>query len=430
MGYQSENRSAVIDYIASGAKQERQGMLGLEVEHHVLFYNGTQVTYAAHDKPVGVRDVLEHLSTWYPNRDYNARHELLGLSGQDGTITLEPAAQLEISVAPHELVRHVDAAYQRFRNRTDAYLTVRGAMLVPSGYHPVLRAQELELIPKRRYDHMDDFFASIGSHGDQMMRASSSTQVSIDYADEADAVRKMRVAAALAPVLAAITDNTPVFESRPNLVPIRRLEIWREVDNARCGTPPHLFEAGYGFGTYVDWLFDTSPIFVPRASADGDVTTQPAYTTPARDVYAHAPMSRADVEHLLSMFWPDVRLKQFVEIRPADSLPPHAIAGYVALIKGLFYAEASLAAIEDALGTDAGTASTRGAWPIAEHDVTTAIAQIQEKGFAAHLYAGQTLRDWEDFLFCLARQALPEDERAYLTPLADFAADKPWWCVR
>ena len=429
MGYERENRIAVIDYIASGAKHGRPGMLGLEVEHHVLFYDGSQVTYAAHENPVGVQNVLEHLSTWYPHRDYNARHELLGLSGEDGTVTLEPAAQLEISVSPHELVRHVDAAYQRFRLRTDAYLTVRGATLVTAGYHPVRKAQELELIPKQRYGHMDDYFASIGSHGDRMMRASTSTQVSIDYANEADAVRKMRIAAAMAPVLAAIADNTPVFESHPNMVPVRRLQMWREVDNARCGTPPHLFEADYGYGRYVDWLFDTSPIFVPRRTADGSVATHPAYTTPARDVYANAPMAREDVEHLLSMFWPDVRLKKFVEIRPADGLPAHVIAGYVALIKGLFYAESSLAAIEETLGVDSDAASTRAAWPIDACDVTTAISAIQELGLAARLYAGLTLCEWEDLLFGLAREALPEDERAYLDPLEEFAADKPWWNV-
>ena len=429
MGYESENRSAVIDYIASGAKQGHLGMLGLEVEHHVLFYDGSQVAYAAHDKPVGVRNVLEPLATWYPHREYNARHELLGLSGEDGTVTLEPAAQLEISVAPHELVRHVDAAYQRFRERTDAYLTVRGAMLATAGYHPVYKAQELELIPKQRYGYMDDYFASIGSHGDRMMRASTSTQVSIDYSNEADAVRKMRVAAVLAPILAAIADNTPVFESRPNLVPIRRLQMWREVDNARCGTPPHLFEANYGYGTYVDWLFDTSPVFVPRHAADGSVTTHPAYTTPAREVYAAAPMSREDVEHLLSMFWPDVRLKKFVEVRPADGLPAHVISGYVALIKGLFYAEPSLVAIEETLGVNPDVAATHGAWPISEGDVAQAISDIQTMGFEARLYAGRTLREWEDLLFRLAREALPEDERAYLDPLVGFAADKPWWHV-
>lgn len=430
MGYENENRAAVVDYIASGAKPERLGKLGLEVEHHVLFYDGSQVAYASHGRPVGVRDVLEHLATWYPAREHNAKHDLLGLSGIDGTVTLEPAAQLEISVAPHELVRHVDAAYQRFRTRTDAYLAARGATLVTAGYHPVRKAQELELIPKQRYGHMDDYFASIGSHGDRMMRASTSTQVSIDYADEADAVRKMRVAAALAPILAAIADNTPTYDGRPNPIPIRRLQMWREVDNTRCGTPPHLFEAGYGFGTYVDWLFATPPIFVPLTSSNGTVTTRPAYTTPARNVYAAAPMSRADVEHLLSMFWPDVRLKRFVEIRPADGLPVHVIAGYVALIKGIFYAESSLAAIEKALGVAPGASSTRDAWPIGEGDVTAAIRRIQEEGFAARPYSGRTLREWEGLLFRLAREALPEDERAYIDQLVDFAADKPWWGVR
>lgn len=144
------------------------------------------------------------------------------------------------------------------------------------------------------------------------------------------------------------------------------------------------------------------------------------YKTAADEGYADAPMEKDDVEHLMSMFWPDVRLKRFVEIRPADCMPLPQVLGYAALIKGLFYSEASLAAIESTLGVEDDR------WPLSSDDVSDAITSIQAHGFEGEVY-GRKLADWEDTLFSLARETLPKDEAAYLSPLEEFAHDKPWW---
>ena len=328
-------------------------------------------------------------------------------------------------------MQDVEHAYKHFRSLVDPILATDNAHLEAHGYHTTRRAEDLTLIPKRRYDFMNAYFDHIHSDGERMMRASSSTQVSVDYSSEADAVRKMRVASALSPILAAITDNTQVFEGEENHVPIRRLQLWREVDNLRCGTVPGVFSEGFGFDAYADWLLRTPPIFVTRPAANyprGE-RLRPFFDTPAAKAYTDAPMTLSDVEHLTSMFWPDVRLKLFVEIRPADSLPEQSILGYAALIKGLFYSDASLGAMEKALGVNAHAALTRGAWPLTKADVDRSIEQIQAHGMDGLVY-GETLQAWEDRLFSLARAALEGDEQAYLAPLEDFATHKPWWKVR
>lgn len=418
-----ENRRRLVAFFESGVKKPQDvGRLGVEVEHHVVAEDGSPVSYEPTQGRVGVRDVLAYLSSWYPQRAYNENHDLLGLAGEEGSITLEPAAQLELSAAPYKDIGDVARAYHHFLGRANGFLESYGASLVAKGYHPTRKAQELTLIPKRRYDFMDSYFAAIGSHGDRMMRASASTQVSVDFSSEADAVRKMRVASALAPILAAITDNTPVYEGGQNAVPIRRLQLWREVDNLRCGTVPGVFSEGFGFKDYAAWLLRTPPIFVTRPSADDPQGPhlRTFFSTPASKAYGDAPLGEADVEHLASMFWPDVRLKKFVEIRPADSLPEELVLGYTALIKGVFYSDESLLSIEEELGVDAGAASTRGAWPFTAQDVQASISQIQAYGLDGMAY-GTSLSSWESMLFSLATDALPDDEREYLLPLADFA---------
>ena len=425
------NRQRLIEFFEAGAKGDTGiNALGVELEHHVLTDEDKPVSYDPRAGRVGVREVLKYLAAWYPEKSYNLEGDLLGLAGEEGSVTLEPAAQLELSAAPYSQVDEVKAAYEHFYAHVGEFLGGRGAHLISLGYHPTRKAQQLSLIPKRRYDYMNAYFKKIGSHGDQMMRSSASTQVSVDFADEADAVRKMRVSAALAPVLAAIADNTPIFEGEANHTPIRRLQLWREVDNRRCGTVPGIFEEGFGFERYADWLLGTSPIFITRPPADAPdaAPMQLYFDEPASVAYGDAPMSKADVEHLISMFWPDVRLKHFVEIRPADSLPLEPMLGYTALVKGLFYSEESLRAIEDALGVDSDAAAMRGAWPLAKEDVDAGIAEVQAHGHAGVVY-GRTLAAWEEFLFSLARAALDENEAAYLAPLEDFAATKPWWQV-
>lgn len=413
----SANHERIVAYLKAGIRNaDDVGNLGLEVEHFVVTKEGeSPAYYRAHDGIAGVCEILERIEGEFPDPILSPEGALIGRVGPAGSVTLEPASQMEISLAPHKRIAEVEAGYQLFRQTVDPLLEERGLKLAAYGYHPTARALDLPLIPKSRYRFMNDHFAAKGTHGERMMRASASTQVSVDFSSEADAVRKMRVAAALAPVLAAISDNTPVFEGEPNRRHIARFALWRDVDNDRCGVIPGIFDEGFGFDRYADWILGTSPIFTSRKAPDGSgVVEQEAHGRTAEELYADVPMTEADIEHVLSMFWPDVRLKRYVEIRPADSLPEEYLAGYVALIKGIFYSQESLRALEDALGVQDGR------WPLDAAAVNRAALLIEQEGERADVY-GTPLAAWSDLLFSLAGEALPDDERPFLKRLERFA---------
>lgn len=425
-----DNRQSLIDYFKSGSK-ELDRKLGVEVEHFIIMEDdGTPFTYDAQGSIPGLQDVLNHLLRTYPAMFQNTEGELIGCANEEASVTLEPSAQIEVSIAPFESIADIGSAYQHFREALDPYLAEHGAKLVNAGYHPTRKAEELTLIPKERYRLMDKHFADLGTLGLRMMRASASTQVSIDYSDEADAVRKMRVASALAPVLGAIADNVAVYEREVGAYPLVRLAVWRNVDDARCGVVPSVFDPDFGFGAYADWLLSTSPIFINKKNADGTTTPQAESTRPSGEIYADTAMTKEDIEHLISMFWPDVRLKRFVEIRPADSLPQEYLEGYAALVKGLFYSEESLRALEDAFGVTKDEQG-RAIWPLSEQDVEDAITAIRRQGYAATFYGdhAKSLRDWEDLLFSLAKSALSTDEQPFLEPLEQFALNKNWTLI-
>ncbi len=417
MAYYEENRQAIISYFQQGSRGDALSQnLGVEIEHFVVrTENNKPVPYrgASEEGFFGVADLLQNLSALYPKKTYGLEGDLIGLASSEASITLEPAAQIEISIAPYESIETILSVYEAFREQVDPFLARHGCKLVAKGYHPSAKALDLPLIPKKRYQFMNDYFQLIGTHGERMMRASASTQVSVDFKDEADAIRKMRLAQALAPILSLITDNSSVFEGAPTTKPLERFNLWRDVDNDRCGSVPGLFNEGYGFAQYTDWLLGTSPIFVTRPAANDIQGSKLCWVgkTSAAEAYADAPMSESDIEHVLSMFWPDVRLKRFVEIRPADSLPAAQVAGYAALIKGIFYSDEAMDFLEEKLGVK------NNQWPFNDETVNHMLEAIRLQGVQA-VFAGYAISEWVSMLFETAKSHLSEKDQTFLEQLS------------
>ena len=409
--FRRENRQAIIDYLRGGCKGAAMGAVGMEQEHFLLDEDGERVPFTEKHGRLGVKDVLEALSEFYPQVTRTPDGQIMGCARPAAAITIEPAAQIEVSIAPLANVAEIEQEYRNFLFRLEQVVRPAGYSVATFGYTPVpgQTAGELELIPKERYRLMDAYFSRLpGMHAERMMRGSCSLQVSVDFADEVDAVRKLRLATLLAPVLASIADNAPVFEGRPNTSHISHLALWREVDPVRCGVIGGLFDGDFGFGRYADWMLAAPPIFTTHGGKvrdTGDI--------PAAEAYAGVQMDEADVEHLLSMFWPDARLKRYVEVRPADALPLEPAMGYVALLKGLFYRQFNLDMLEDALGVGAD-----GAYPFEAGNVEDAVAAVAADGDAAQIY-GRGLVEWIDYLFSLASQSL-STELDYLDALRDF----------
>lgn len=242
-----------------------------------------------------------------------------------------------------------------------------------------------------------------------MMRGSASTQISIDYSDEADCVLKARIASLLAPLFALMCDNSPIFEGAHRPHPLMRTEIWRHCDPDRCNTIPGLFDAGFGFDAYADYILDVPAIVAP--DGEGEIRYD---TRTFGEIYAEVPMTRSDAEHALSMVFPDVRLKSYVEIRPADSMPVTFVLAYATLIKGLFYCEDSLCALAE---------SYRG---LRTEDVEDAKSALMQHGYHACVYERDAALLCDELLELASGGLLKiaPHERGYLKPLADLVAQR------
>ncbi|HAS73495.1 MAG TPA: glutamate--cysteine ligase [Clostridiales bacterium UBA8960] len=309
-------------------------LLGMEFEHFLLDRASLR-SYDYHE-PHGQHDLLRHLLNLGWDILLEEDGYLLGIEKEGSTITLEPGGQVEISLRPLETVKSIDAEYMKIMDEI-ASVMMENQILAGLGYHPVTKIDALQLLPKKRYGMMYAYFENNGAYCHNMMKGTAATQVSIDYENEADFIRKFRVANYLSPVISSLFDATPFFEGEPTVGRNMRARIWAETDVKRSKLIPGSLSLEFGFEDYVKYLLKLPPILLYTEGElvfSGEQTLEEALNQYSFD--------EKELEHHTSMVFPDVRLKKFIEIRMPDALPyPYNLA-VASLIKALFYNETLL----------------------------------------------------------------------------------------
>jgi glutamate--cysteine ligase len=260
------------------------------------------------------------------------------------SVSLEPGGQFELSGAPvanlHQTCSEVHTHLAQVKHVADDL----GVAFVGVGFQPKWRREDIHVMPKARYDIMRAYMPTRGNLGLDMMLRSATVQVNLDFLDEPDMVRKLRVGLALQPVATALFANSPFTEGKPNGYLSYRSHIWTDTDPDRTGILPFVFEDGMGFESYVEHALDVPMYFVYRDGVYQDVSGQSF-----RDFLAGKlpglPGERPTLDdweaHLTTLF-PEVRLKRYIEMRGADSGPWGSICGLPAFWVGLMYSSDSL----------------------------------------------------------------------------------------
>lgn len=395
---ENENIQQFVNYFRQGCKKKAATEYGMELESFVV--KRQEQSAVGYYGERGMEALLWRLLAHFPEKELTDGH-ISGLSCPDYAISIEPAAQLEISMVPQKGLCEMEKVYWEFERILQPVLTEWDYELVQSGYCRKEKAEELPLIPKKRYEYMDAYFEKIGRYGRCMMRGTASVQGAVDYSSEEDFVRTYRAAVALGPLLALATDNAPVWEGKPWKKHMVRTYIWEQVDRERCGVVPGTFQEGFGFRAYSEYLYR-----MPLILLDGAYVGRESLQTLCRDKR----MPEAWMEHAMSMVFPDVRLKQYMEIRVADSMPAEYALSYMALLKGLFENRDELYELYKRLEkyTQFGY--------MTEEEVRMGKKQLIEYGYHGDIY-GRPAGYWLDAMMELAQSCLPEKERMYLERL-------------
>lgn len=327
------NRKNMISFFERGIKKQGSPLqFGVEMEHFVVDREGKSVPYAGIN---GIEGILMKLSGFYTGRQ-EAEGHLIGLYSDEMSVSLEPAAQIEVSIAPKTDTEEIIRIYNTFRKETDPILMQYGYHLVTMGYQPVSRVNELSLIPKKRYELMDRYFQTIGKYGRQMMRGTASAQVSIDYYSEADFSLKYRLAYQLLPLFSRLCANTVIYEGEETDNREIRQKIWEKTDPRRVDVAPFMKDGTLDFQSYTDFIMQ-APVIVELGESLSEDEERYCETI-IGELCDNRILGERELEHVLSMVFPMIRLKNYLEIRVADSMPVDSVRCYVLLIKGIFTA--------------------------------------------------------------------------------------------
>ena len=345
------DRRQLVEVLASGEKPIGDWRIG--TEHEKFGFRLDDLRPPTFDGERGIEALLEGLTRfgWAPYRESvdGQPARTIALLRDGASVTLEPAGQLELSGAPletlHQTCKEVGTHLREVREVADE---LRLGFL-GMGFQPKWRRDEMPWMPKGRYRIMRDYMPKVGQLGLDMMTRTCTVQVNLDYASEADMVKKFRVSLALQPIATALFADSPFTEGQPNGYLSYRSHIWTDTDADRTGMLDFVFEDGFGYERYVDYLLDVPMYFSHRDGQYVDASGKSfrKFLKGELDVLPGAlPTLRDWNDHMTTAF-PEVRLKKYLEMRGADSGPWNRICALPAFWVGLLYDDAALDAAWD-----------------------------------------------------------------------------------
>ncbi|KAB7613969.1 glutamate--cysteine ligase [Amylibacter sp. SFDW26] len=342
-----ERHEQLAEYLAEGCKPKEDWRIG--TEHEKFGYCKDSLLPLPYEGDRSIKAMLEGLRDQFNWSPVEEAGNIIGLEKNGANVSLEPGGQLELSGAPletiHETCDEVNVHLKEVQTIADKI----GAGFIGLGAAPEWTHEQMHMMPKGRYRLMTDYMGRVGTHGTQMMYRTCTVQVNLDFGSEADMVQKMRVALALQPVATALFANSPFFEGKENGHKSWRSRIWRDLDASRTGMLPFVFDEGFGFESWVEYMLDVPMYFVYRDGKYIDALGQSFRDFLKGELPAlpgETPTLSDWADHLTTCF-PEARLKKFIEMRGADGGPWRRICALPAYWVGLMYDQTALDAAWD-----------------------------------------------------------------------------------
>jgi glutamate--cysteine ligase len=326
----------LVEYLSSGARPESDWTIG--TEHEKFGFRLDDLRPPTWDGPQGIEAMLKGLMRfgWQPFEEHG---KLIALLKDGASVTLEPAGQLELSGAMlqdiHETCRETNQHLREVKTVSEEL----GLGFLGMGFQPKWRREDMPWMPKGRYKIMRDYMPKRGNLGLDMMTRTCTVQVNLDFSSEADMVKKFRVSLALQPIATALFADSPFTEGKPNGFLSYRSHIWTDTDPDRTGMLDFVFEDGFSFERYVDYLLDVPMYFSYRDGEYIDLSGQSFRKFLRGELAAlpgQLPTMKDWADHMTTAF-PEVRLKKYLEMRGADGGPWNRLCALPAFWVGLLY---------------------------------------------------------------------------------------------
>ena len=327
----------LTEYFFRGIKSKNNLKIGVEHEKFILNTNTLKpLSYEEHN---GIKEILEKLTTigWIPLYDDN-KQTIIALKRGKEAITLEPGGQIELSGAPLDNIHETCEETTNHLKELTKIGNELNFILLGMGVEPNLSLDDIPWMPKQRYGIMKKYMTKVGTLGHHMMKRTCTNQVNIDYSSEVDMIEKLRLMFNLESIATAMFANSPFDQGKISKYKSLRSHFWHHTDPDRTGLLPFVFEKGFSFEKYTDYALSVPMYFINRNHHYIDMTkyTFKEYLDENSNNQDDAILLKDWEDHLTTLF-PQVRLKQYIEIRSMDACSWDLICSQPAFWIGILY---------------------------------------------------------------------------------------------
>lgn len=331
--------SDLLQVFIKTQKNKNEFMIGLEYEIFVLTdKNLTPIKFNGdHSIEKLFAYLMQQSKTLFTKLEPIYDNEyIVALENKNTVIALEPGGQLEIAAKPQINVEECVKNFSCIINFIDKCCKDLGLYLLSVGFHPKASIPQMANVPKSRYDIMRNYMPKVGSMGLEMMYRTCSIQINLDYENELDMVKKMRMGAKLSPILCALSSSAAFYENKIIKQSAFRSHIWQNTDAQRTGIPKIIFSDDFSYKSWIEFVLDVPMYFIRKDEKYIDMSGKSF-----RDFINYGHLNyhatiRDFIDHMSTVFT-EVRLKPFIELRSIDCLPVIFVNAISALIWYLFY---------------------------------------------------------------------------------------------
>ena len=338
-------KSDLINYFHSSFR--RPEAKGIGTEHEKFIFHCANKKRIEFDGPTSIQDLFQFLiEKGWQKGEYNAFNQLISLSKNGASVTLEPGCQLELSGKILKNVHQTCTETYEHLRELQEYAELNNLCILGLGFDPISKRDDIEFIPKDRYHIMREYMPKVGSRGLDMMTRTCTVQANFDYFNENDLIKKFVLANRLQPIVMAIFCNSPFREGSYNSIKSNRIYTWQDTDSERCGIKEEFLDQSFNVEKYVDFVLKVKNYFLKINGKYVDTTAYSFHdlmskTSKEENIREYNLTINDWINHLSTIFT-EVRLKSYLEVRGADAGKWEMICALPAFWTGIFYDEENL----------------------------------------------------------------------------------------
>ena len=268
---------------------------------------------------------------------------IIGAKNKGSSISLEPGCQLEISLEAKKDILEIDVELEKIISLLDKIALLYDVIFLGYGINPSSNVDEIELLNKKRYKIMDEYlpYCSYGELCPKMMRKTAGIQVNIDYGNKQDAYLKLKFFNLIMPFVSMFLANSPFENNKLSEIKSLRSYVWLYTGKNRCNFfYKNIFKSFFKdynkiFKDYINEILNVPMIYIERDGEIIPIKGKINFAQFLKQGYKNYSAKMDDFVLHQSLCFPDVRLKNYIEIRNHDSSNPNVALALCAFYKGL-----------------------------------------------------------------------------------------------